>query len=161
VIERLRRIVLLAEDTILVAVLAAMIGFAVTQIALRNLFGIGLLWADPLVRVLVLWAGLIGAMVAARLDNHIVISALAQFLPPRWKTASRLVTDSATAVVCLVVAVVAARFVHLDYTVGTLAFAAVPAWVCELIIPLAFFVLAGRYALFAVERARELLRPGT
>lgn len=156
--ERLRRAVLLAEDVILVVVLVAMIGFAVAQIALRNLLGIGILWGDPLVRVLVLWAGLIGAMVAARLDHHIVISALAQFLPPRWKTASRLLTDSATAAVCLIVALVATRFVHSDYQAGVMAFARVPAWVCELIIPFAFFVLAGRYGLFAVERARELLR---
>jgi TRAP-type C4-dicarboxylate transport system permease small subunit len=158
-LERVRRAVLLAEDAILVTVLAAMIGFAVAQIALRNLVGVGILWGDPLVRVLVLWSGLIGAMVAARLDHHIVISALAQFLPPRWKTASRLLTDGATALVCAIVAVVAARFVHSDYQAGVVAFARVPAWVCELIIPLAFFVLSGRYLLFAIERVRELARP--
>ncbi len=154
--ERLRRTILLAEDMILVAVLTAMIGFAVTQIALRNLFGVGILWADPLVRVLVLWTGLIGAMVAARLDQHIVVSALARFLPPRLKAAARLLTDSATALVCLMMAGVATRFVYSDYQAGAKAFGAVPAWVCELIIPLAFLVLAGRYGLFAVERAREL-----
>jgi TRAP-type C4-dicarboxylate transport system permease small subunit len=158
-LERLRRAVLLAEDAILVMVLVAMIGFAVAQIALRNLLGVGILWGDPLVRVLVLWAGLIGAMVAARLDHHIVISALAQFLPPRWKAASRLLTDSATALVCVIVALVATRFVYSDYQAGVLAFGRVPAWVCELIIPLAFFVLTGRYLLFAIERVRQLARP--
>jgi TRAP-type C4-dicarboxylate transport system permease small subunit len=158
VFERLRRTILVAEDVILVAVLSAMIGFAVVQIFLRNLFGIGIVWADPLVRVLVLWAGLLGAMVAARLDQHIVISALATLLPARGKAASRLGTDVATAIVCLVVAGVAARFVYSDYGAGSIAFGAVPAWACELIIPVAFAVLAGRYILFAVERARDLVR---
>lgn len=158
-LERLRRAVLIVEDAILVLVFVAMIGFAVAQIALRNLFGVGILWGDPLVRVLVLWSGLIGAMVAARLDHHIVVSALAQFLPPRWRVASRLLTDSATAAVCAIVGVVAARFVHSDYQAGVLAFGRVPAWVCELIIPFAFFVLAGRYTLFAAQRAGELARP--
>jgi TRAP-type C4-dicarboxylate transport system permease small subunit len=158
-LERLRRAVLLAEDAILVVVFVAMIGFAVAQIALRNLLGMGILWGDPLVRVLVLWSGLIGAMVAARLDQHIVVSALAQFLPPRWKAASRFLTDSATALVCVIVALVAVRFVYSDYQAGVTAFARVPAWVCELIIPFAFFVLGGRYLLFAIERAREFARP--
>jgi TRAP-type C4-dicarboxylate transport system permease small subunit len=157
-LERLRRAVLLAEDTILVLVFVAMIGLALAQIALRNLFGVGILWGDPLVRVLVLWSGLIGAMVAARLDHHIVVSALARFLPPRWRAASRLLTDSATAAVCVIVAVVATRFVYSDYQAGVLAFGRVPAWVCELIIPFAFLVLAGRYTLFAVERLGELMR---
>lgn len=157
--ERLRRAVLLAEDVILVLALATLIGFAVMQILLRNLFGIGIVWADPLVRVLVLWVGLIGAMLAARLDRHIVISALAQFLPPRWKAASRALTDAATALVCAVVAVVAARFVYGDYLAGSMAFAGVPAWVCELIIPFAFAVLAGRYLLYTGERLCALARP--
>ncbi|UCH54332.1 MAG: TRAP transporter small permease [Pseudomonadota bacterium] len=133
-----------------------MIGFAVAQIFLRNFFGIGIIWADPLVRVLVLWAGLIGAMVAARLDQHIVISALAKLLPPRWKAASRLLTDGATAIVCLIVAVVSVRFVYSEYQAATVAFAAVPAWVCQLVIPVAFVMLACRYTLFAVERARQM-----
>jgi TRAP-type C4-dicarboxylate transport system permease small subunit len=158
-LERMRRAVLLAEDAILVAALTALIGFAVLQILLRNLFGIGIVWADPLVRVLVLWVGLIGAMAAARLDRHIVISALAQFLPPRWTVVSRALTDATTALVCAVVAVVAVRFVHDDYRAGAIAFASVPAWLCELIVPLAFAVLAARYLLFAGERLRALARP--
>jgi TRAP-type C4-dicarboxylate transport system permease small subunit len=158
-LERLRHAALLTEDVILVAALAALIGFAVLQILLRNLFGIGIVWADPLVRVLVLWVGLIGAMVAARLDRHIVISALAQFLPPRWTLASRALTDATTALVCAVVAVVAVRFVHDDYRANAMAFASVPAWLCELIVPLAFAVLAARYLLFAGQRLHEFARP--
>lgn len=157
--ERLRRAVLLIEDVILVSVLSAMIGFAVLQIVLRNFFDIGIVWADPLVRVLVLWVGLIGAMVAARLDRHIVISALARSLSPRWKAASRALTDGTTALVCAVIAVEAAHFVYRDYAAGALAFAGVPAWVCETIVPFAFAVLAGRYLLFTVERVRALVLP--
>jgi TRAP-type C4-dicarboxylate transport system permease small subunit len=98
-------------------------------------------------------------MVAARLDRHIVISALAQFLPPRWTLASRALTDATTALVCAVVAVVAVRFVHDDYRANAMAFASVPAWLCELIVPLAFAVLAARYLLFVGQRLRAFARP--
>ena len=156
-LARLQRIARWLEDAVLVAVLGGMILFAVLQIALRNFFDTGILWSDPLVRVLVLWAGLIGAMVAARLDRHIVISALAHFMTPRWKLGARAVTDAAAAGVCLVVSWVSVRFVAADYAAGSMAFAVVPAWVCELIIPVAFLVMGVRYALYGMTSARELL----
>lgn len=158
-LARLQQVVRWLEDWVLVAVLGGMILFAVLQIALRNFFGTGILWSDPLVRVLVLWAGLIGAMVAARLDRHIVISALAHFLRPRWKLGARAVTDAATAAVCLLLTWVSVRFVAADYAAGAMAFGIVPAWVCELIIPIAFLVMGARYALYSVASARELWRP--
>ena len=52
------------ENGLLVGLLVAMIGIAVTQIVMRNGFDSGFLWADSLLRVLVLWIGMIGALVA-------------------------------------------------------------------------------------------------
>jgi len=155
-LARLQHLLRWLEDAVLVVVLGGMILFAVLQIVLRNFFGTGILWSDPLVRVLVLWAGLVGAMVAARLDRHIVISALAHFLSPRWKLAIRALTDAAAAVVCLLVAWVSLRFVSDDYAAGAMAFGAVRAWMCELVIPISFLVIGARYALFSVSSLRGL-----
>ena len=52
------------EDALLVALLGVLLLLASTQILLRNLFDAGLTWADPLLRVLVLWLGLLGARVS-------------------------------------------------------------------------------------------------
>ena len=38
---------------------------------------------------------------------------------------------------------------------GTIAFASVPTWVCELILPVAFGVIGLRYLLLAVTHVRE------
>jgi TRAP-type C4-dicarboxylate transport system permease small subunit len=54
------------EDVILVILLSTMIGMAAFQILFRNLFDAGIVWGDILVRILVLWLGLVGAMVATR-----------------------------------------------------------------------------------------------
>ncbi len=160
-LSRLQQVLRWVEDAVLVAVLGGMILFAVLQIALRNFFGTGILWSDPLVRVLVLWAGLIGAMVAARLDRHIVISALSQFLSPRWKLLARAVTDAAAAGVCFVITWVSMEFVLADHAAGSMAFAVVPSWICELIIPVAFLVMGVRYGLYSISSARELPRHPT
>jgi TRAP-type C4-dicarboxylate transport system permease small subunit len=69
---RILTVVYRIEDGILAAVLTLMIALAVVQILLRNFFGAGFIWGDMLVRILVLWIGLIGAMIATRQNKHIV-----------------------------------------------------------------------------------------
>ena len=74
-IKRIHRI----EDALLVLLLSIMIVLATTQILLRNFFDLGFVWADPLLRVMVLWLGMIGATVATRDNRHIRIDLLSQF----------------------------------------------------------------------------------
>ena len=51
--------------------LTGMILLATTQILMRNLWDTGLAWADPSLRIAVLWVALLGALAATRDDNHI------------------------------------------------------------------------------------------
>nr|WP_246325320.1 TRAP transporter small permease [Dissulfurirhabdus thermomarina] len=134
-----------------------MVALAGLQIVLRELFGSGLAWSGPLLRILVLWVGMAGAMVAARDDDHIRISALRRFLPDRWRPGIEAASDLVTALVAGVVAAQAARFAYMDWSYGTEAMPGVPAWACEAILPLAFGVIALRYLAFAWTRAAEWL----
>lgn len=144
------------EDSLLVILLVTMIGLAGVQIGLRNIWDTGMAWGDPLLRVMVLWVGLLGAMAATRDDNHITIDVLSRFLPQRASIASRLVTDLFTAAVCSLFAYHGARFVLMDKAAGTLAFGMVPAWACELVIPFGFGIIAVRYLLFFWHRVQQL-----
>lgn len=153
-LARLTRLVEAVEDTVLVAILAFMILLAGTQIVLRNVFHTGLLWADPGLRVMVLWVGMVGAMVATRFDKQISVDALSRFLSARWRARVRVLTDLFTAVVSALVAWHAARLVLDDKAAGSLVFASVPVWVCESILPVAFGVIAIRYVLYAFTHAR-------
>jgi C4-dicarboxylate transporter DctQ subunit len=154
VVSRLLRATALVEDAVLVLILAAMVLLTATQIVLRNVFDGAILWAGPMLRVGVLWVGMIGAMVATRNDKQISIDAVSRFLPTRWKARVRVLTDLFTAVVAGVVAWSALRLVLDDRAAGVTAVAFVPLWVCEAILPVAFGVIAIRYALFAVEHLR-------
>jgi len=154
VVSRLLRATALVEDAVLVLILAAMVLLAATQIILRNVFDDAILWAGPMLRVGVLWVGMIGAMVATRNDKQISIDAVSQFLPMRWKARVRVLTDLFTAVIAAVVAWSAFRLVLDDRAAGVTAVAFVPLWVCEAILPVAFGVIAIRYSLFAIKHLR-------
>jgi len=133
------------EDALLVFMLAVMILVATAQIVLRNFLDIGLIWGDPLLRALVLWVGLLGAIVASRTENHITIDILSRYLAPRWRAVSRLITDLFTVAVCALVSYYSASLVQMDHEAGVVAFSGVPAWLVELIIPVGFAIMALRY----------------
>ncbi len=145
------------EDYILVSLLLVMITMAVFQIFLRNFFDSGIVWGDSLVRVLVLWIGLIGAMVASRTDNHISIDILSRYLPSQIKRFTTLFTHLFTTVVTALMAWFSLSFVQMEMNDKLIAFANVPAWVCEVIIPIAFMVICIRYTLFSINSLVQLL----
>jgi len=153
-VSRLLRLTRLIEDALLVILLGSMVLLAGAQIVLRNLFDGAILWADPLLRVSVLWVGMIGAMVATRNDRQISIDAVSRFLPDLGKARVRIVTDLFTAVVSAIVAWSAYRLMIDDRAAGGVAIAKVPVWVCESILPVAFAVIALRYLLFAIKHLR-------
>jgi TRAP-type C4-dicarboxylate transport system permease small subunit len=145
VLERLGGILAAVEDGILVSLLTIMIGLAGTQILLRNLWDTSIGWGDPLLRVTVMWVGLLGAMAASRDDNHITIDLVSRFLEGRAEAATRIITGLVGAVVCTALAWHGMRFVLFEREDQAIAFASVPAWMCELIIPVAFGIMALRF----------------
>lgn len=157
-LKRLLQYTITVEDGLLVVMLSTMIIVATIQILLRNVWDTGLAWGDPLLRVLVLWVGLLGAMVATREDNHITIDILSRYLSPRGKDLSQLITTAFTSVVCGILAFHSARFVIQDREAGVIAFTTMPAWLFELIIPFGFAVICLRFALRFITAIRGLLR---
>ncbi len=142
-----------AEDGLLVLVLGAMIFLALLQILLRNLFDFGLLWIEPLLRILVLWVAMLGAMVATREQNHISIDVVSRYLPSNWARVISALTCLVSGVLCLGIAWTAIEFIRYEYEDGTLAFWRVPAWICQSILPVGFTVMGLRFLWSALGRA--------
>lgn len=158
--DRLLKLLRRLEDAVLVALFAGMLVLAATQILLRNLFDLGLGWADPLLRAMVLWVALAGAMAAARGDRHLTVDVLTRHLGPRALAGVRLLTDGLAAAVCSVLAWHGARFTAMEREAGASAFSGVPAWMVEAVIPVAFGVMAVRYVALAWGRLSALRPPG-
>lgn len=145
------------EDALLAAALTAMVCLAAMQILLRNALESGLGWADPVVRLLVLWVGLLGALAASRDDRQINVDVLTRLLPSKAAVAVRALTHLATAAISALVAYHAGRFVLSEYEFESIAFSGIPAWAAAAVIPVAFGGIALRYLFQAIERGREFV----
>ncbi len=148
--QRITRTVHILEDGMLALLLASMIILASSQIFMRNFWNSGIDWIDPSLRVLVLWIGLLGAMVASRELSHINIDVISRLLPPFGRRIVATLTNLFSATVCCLVSYHSGRFVHMEYQDQTTAFSDVPAWLCELIIPVGFALMAIRFLAIAI-----------
>jgi TRAP-type C4-dicarboxylate transport system permease small subunit len=147
-IGKVRRVLHLVENSLLVTALIAMLLIAIMQILMRNFFDSGFLWAESFLRILVLWVAMLGALVATREKNHITIDALTRFLPGR--KIIRLVSNLAASVICGVVAWYAFEFVSYEYQDQTVVFANVPTWLCQSILPIGFTGMSLRFLITSV-----------
>ncbi|MDH5660277.1 MAG: TRAP transporter small permease [Gammaproteobacteria bacterium] len=149
IILRTYNALLATETFLLLFFLLTAILLACAQILLRNFFDSGIFWADSALRVLVLWIGMIGAMFATRKKKHIRIDILSRYLPHKLRHNLWRVNEMLTAIVCGIVAYYSIEFVKYEYADGVIAFANVPVWLCETIIPIAFIVMTLRYLVYS------------
>jgi len=156
-VDKLSRIGRAVEDALLVGMLAAMVLLAGAQILARNFLGEGLIWSDQLLRILVLWVGLLGALAASRDNNHIVIDLVPKLLPARAKRGIEILIFAFTSAVSGLVAWHAARFVIEEYGYSQPLLGPVPGWVFQTIIPIGFGLIAWRYAVYTVVAAHATL----
>jgi TRAP-type C4-dicarboxylate transport system permease small subunit len=133
------------EDILLFGSLLAMLLIGVFQMAMRNFFDAGIVWGDTLVRILILWLGLVGAMAASRKNQHISIDVVTRYLPERYKRTVNAGVAFATAAICATATWYGAQFVRMEFLDGEVAFGNVPVWACGLIIPVCFGTLTLRY----------------
>lgn len=142
---RASRCVRWLEDAILSVLLLGMVLLAVAQIVLRNVFASGVLWGDELLRILLLWLALVGAMIASREDRHISIDFFSRYLPSRWATRLKVVLHLLTAVICSIIAWHSFRFVQMEAEFGSRLLERFPSWWFQSILPLGFALIALRY----------------
>jgi len=156
--RQLGRLLAHLEEAVLLLLIAAMIVLACLQIVLRDVWGGGLSWADPLLRVMVLWAGLLGAVVATRMDKHIAIDLASHLVSKpifRWL---RVLRHFFATGVCVVLTWVAVAFVRQEALQGGgQEMAGLASWQLNLIFPLAFAGIACRFLLSSGRSLRAAL----
>ncbi len=146
------------ESFVLSLLLFSMIGLSSLQIILRNFFQGGFFDTEPLLRLMVLWIGLIGAVAASRVYKHIAIDVITRFLSQRNQLIVLAFNHLFVASVCAIIAWHAGRFVLMDYEAESPAFGAIPSWVMELILPFAFGAIALRYGISFIESLSQLIK---
>jgi len=149
-----------AEVLFVALLLLTLVALGATQIFLRNAFHSGLLWADPLMRHIVLWLGACGAALASSRVRHISVDALTRVLPAPLRPARRVIVYGATAAATWVLAIATVRLVVSEREFGEVAFLGVRTWVTQLILPGAFTLITYR-TLLGIMLGREPAEAGT
>lgn len=159
-IGRLEKVGQLLEDTVLVILLTSMIVLASAQIVLRNGFDTGFIWADELLRIMVLWLALAGAVAASRADRQINIDVLSRYVGERARLLVAAVVDLFTAFVCGALAWFSARFVMDAREFEDTLLGGLPAWWFEIVLPVGFALMCWRYLTFTASRTVRFFRGG-
>jgi TRAP-type C4-dicarboxylate transport system permease small subunit len=151
------------EDGILMLILVSMIILAFLQIVLRNVFGVGLIWIEPLVRQMLLWVALVGAMVATRDHNHITVDAISRFLPPgRIKSATAFICDTFATIVCCLLTYSTFLVFYREFNDPLLGniMPGLPHWASLLALPVAFGVMTLRFIRFSFLSLLQAVKGG-
>ncbi len=149
------------EDGLLIFILSGMIGLSMMQILLRNIWGTSWTWVEPVIRLGVLWIGLLGAMIATRRWDHIQIDVLHHYVSDRVRHLMQRLCALVSALVCLIIALLSAQFVAMDagylllwesgegwmfeQSESNYLMANLPNWPFLLILPYAFAQMAWRF----------------
>ncbi|MBP2681101.1 MAG: TRAP-type C4-dicarboxylate transport system, small permease component [Candidatus Krumholzibacteriota bacterium] len=132
------------EIGIIALLLLSLVFFGCLQIVLRNFFHRGIIWADPMMRHLVLWLGCLGGVYATSKMRHISIDFLTRFLPKKAKRIRDRIVYLATAVATALLGYAALRLVLEEKSYGEKEFLNIDTWVLQAILPVAFLIISYR-----------------
>ena len=145
------------EESILGIFLVVMILLACVQILLRTVFSSGLSWADPFLRYLVLWSGLLGAARAASQGKHLTLDIITFLVPKSLHSWLHMVTNLFSATVAAFLTWAAFLFIRSEMKFSSTVLLSVPLWIWNLIFPIAFTLIALRFFMAAWAAALEIL----
>ena len=151
------------ERSVVVLLLGVMIALAFLQVILRNIFSMGFLWADPLLRHMVLWVGLLGASLATQQEKHINLDIITRLFSTKYINYIRILTNLFASIITYFLAEAGFTFLKSEiesneilFTVGETTF---QAWWFQLIIPLGFGLMTFRFLINAIEHIIKIFHP--
>lgn len=114
------------------------------EIAWRAVFKTGIPGSGPLVQHLTLWVGFLGAAIAAR-EGKLLELATGAFIPEgRWRRAAAVVSAAIAAAVAALLCRASFGMVLIERQAGTMISAGVPTWIGQVVLPVAFALIALR-----------------
>jgi TRAP-type C4-dicarboxylate transport system permease small subunit len=146
------------EEVLVSLLLTAMILLACYQIGLRWFTSGGLPWIDPLLRYLVLWSGLLGAVLATARDNHIALDAIGYLLQRKLKLWVHLLTDGFCVIVSIFLFRATILFIKSEIEYGGSGLFGLDSWLWFLIFPIAFGMILLHFGIDVITTVWSLLQ---
>lgn len=145
------------EETFLCFLLTSMILLACVQIFLRFFFSSGIVWADPLLRYMVIWVGLFGASVATKRSKHISIDIISHLVPEKFLPWLHAFINFFSASVCIGLTYAAVIFVRDEAFYGGRGILGIPSWGLNLAYPIAFGIITGRFLILSCKDLGKII----
>ncbi len=158
-VSRAQEILKSIETAVLFILLLSLVLLAFGGVLLRDLFGVGMVGADILMRHMVLWIGFLGAAVAAAEGKHFAFEAL--HIPEGTLRKSLDAASSiAACAACGFLAYAAWEFLQDERASGGMLVGfgnlRIPRWIFAAAIPVGFSLVGLHTLLRAVEEALDL-----
>src|SRR5262249_39305731 len=124
--------------------LLVMVVLPLAEIVSRRAFSRGIPGSGPIVQHLTLWVGFLGAAIAAR-DGKLLALATGTFIPAGvWRRAADIFAAAFGACAAVILAVGGWQMTMVEREAGTSIGAGIQAWVAQLVLPIAFALIAVR-----------------
>ena len=140
------------EDALLALLATTLVLIAGAQIGARFFTDNSLLWADSLLKSLVLWLVMLGALAAARTESHLAIDALTHSLGANGQRFTRFAAFSFAALMSLAAAYYGLALVRFEHESPSDVHGLLPSWIVLMIIPAAFAGMTLRFAHSAIKK---------
>lgn len=157
------------EGWLIVAFLSTMVTLTFFQVFLRALYIHGHVrwantlmgqidWAEPMVRLLVLWTALLGASLLTRENKHIKIDIMSDLLPRRCLPVRELILSVACMCVTALMVKASIGYIRMEMTFGARLFLGIPTWLGQVILPFGFSLLLFRFFIRGLGQTIQVLR---
>ena len=138
------RVLARVEDAIGSLALLVMVVLPLAEIVSRRAFSRGIPGSGPIVQHLTLWVGFLGAAIAAR-EGKLLALATGTFIPKgAWRRAADIFAAAFGACAATILAFGGWQMAMIEREAGTNIGADIQAWVAQLVLPVAFALIAVR-----------------
>jgi C4-dicarboxylate transporter DctQ subunit len=169
ILARIDKAIARFEGWLLILFLSLMVSLTFIQVILRSLFIYAHLewandlmgsldWAEPFVRLLVLWVTFLGASLVTGENKHIKIDLLTQIIPASWLPLMDVLLSLAGALVTALMLKASLFYVGTEMSFGGNLFLNVPNWICQMILPVGFLLMCFHFLVRGFSSALGILR---
>ncbi|MBC8287304.1 MAG: TRAP transporter small permease [Nitrospinae bacterium] len=153
ILKQIDRFLEKIEGHLIVLILSLMILLSFGQMLLRNLFDMGIVWGDTLLRQWVLWLGFLGASIAVNHNKHISIEVFSNFSSLYWKRIIKAFTRFSAGIISGFLTWAAWSFMQFEKDSQSVLFLDIPVWIFQTILPYSFMIIAIRFIISGFETA--------
>lgn len=145
------------EKALLTVLVFSMITLSFGQVVARNIFSVGFIWVDQILRMEVLWVAFVGAALATEYNQHIKIDFLASIIHSDFS--KKIIYTSAhffAFFICSLLFIVALDYIHTvgSDSTGTIIHG-IPDWSFQCIIPYCFLMVSIRSVINIMKICNE------